>query len=759
MSETAQLQLVFPPSLSPRQRAVIHDLAGSAGVSHKSSGETGSRILRLGPDNGCILEVHPSEDIATNHFKDEELCSLLLQHFSIDAAAALSQSRPAGSRWRMDNNADPKHQPAGGAQPETSFTIDEFVEQMEPLLVMEREAEMAQQGEALTKLSPTAAMSRSLCNLRCTESSGGILGTLLRFVNNKGPSSGKEPLPLPAHKFGPHDIVAIRPSKSGASAGLPLAEGVVYRVHEASLVVTVDDCPDDGLDQPLRLEKLANTVTYDRLQETLQALGSVDSKHQLGSKLAQAVFGGRPLPTPPLPLPWKAFNAGLDESQKAAVTLALSSQLALIHGPPGTGKTTAVVEAVLQEVQRERRVLVCAPSNVAVDNIVERLVRQSPKAKVLRLGHPARLLPEVLSSSLEAHVLRSDNSKLARDCRKDMKTITTRLAKLGRKDYTERRALRSELKNLQKDERKRQQLAITEVVRGAQVVCTTLTGVLGRNLHGSNGHFDIVFVDEAAQALEVATWGALLKAPRGVLAGDHLQLPPTVISEVAARKGLGRTLFERLQAEGSGVRSAMLTTQYRMNESIMRWSSQEFYGGRLQAHDSVALHTLATLKESVTGEFPVVVLVDTAGCDMEEETDPDGASTLNREEARVVMAHAEALVAAGVPPAVIGIISPYNAQVALLRELRPRPTLDKVEIASVDGFQGREKEAIIISMVRSNPTGTVGFLSDSRRMNVAVTRARRHVAIFCDSETVSKDPFLQRLTSYCQENGDYELAQ
>lgn len=291
------------------------------------------------------------------------------------------------------------------------------------------------------------------------------------------------------------------------------------------------------------------------------------------------------------------------------------------------------------------------------------------------------------------------------------------------------------------------------------MLCCTLTGAASRDVERMA--FDLVVIDEAAQAIEPACWIPLLRARRAVLAGDHLQLPPTVMSEEAARKGLARTLFERLQEQfGGGAVGRMLTVQYRMHEGIMRWSSDELYGGRLTAHASVACHTLADLRPAMgdaAATLPVLLLIDTTGCDMPEKVEDEGDSKWNEGEAKVVISHVQRLVAAGVRPDEIGIITPYNAQVAVLRELRT-DALRAVEISSVDGFQGREKEAIVISTVRSNATREVGFLADHRRFNVAVTRARRHCAVVADAECIATNAFLKRLVDYFSEHGAYASA-
>ncbi|CAN1348917.1 DNA-binding protein SMUBP-2 [Linum perenne] len=355
-----------------------------------------------------------------------------------------------------------------------------------------------------------------------------------------------------------------------------------------------------------------------------------------------------------------------------------------------------------------------------------------------------------------SQVLRGDNSSLANDIRKEMKALNGKLLKT--KDKSTRREIQKELRMLTKEERKRQQLAVRDVIKTADVVLTTLTGSSTRKLDTTS--FDLVIIDEAAQALEIACWMPLLKGSRCILVGDHLQLPPTIQSVEAEKKGLGRTLFERLADLYGGEVTSMLTVQYRMHELIMNWSSKELYDSKIKAHPSVAAHALCDLEgvNKSSSTEPTLLLVDIAGCDMEEKKDEED-STLNEGEAKVAIAHAKRLVLSGVQASDIGIITPYAAQVILLKILRgSEDKLKEVEISTVDGFQGREKEAIIISMVRSNSKNEVGFLSDRRRMNVAVTRARRQCCLVCDSETVSSDGFLKRLVEYFEEHGEYLSA-
>lgn len=625
------------------------------------------------------------------------------------------------------------------------MSLQEFVSCMQPLIDLEKAAEISAESETSAK-----SLERRGCviaNLKCTDAQTGLMGkTLLEFQPNKGDV-------LPSHKFGTHDVVALKPNKADAGSA-SLGQGVVYRLKDSSITVAFDDIPEDGLNSPLRLEKLANEVTYRRMKDALIELSKAVQTGPCAN-LVPVLFGEKAPMRSKDAMKFSPFNKNLDDSQKEAISKALGSRdVFLLHGPPGTGKTTTIIEIILQEVKRGSKILACAASNIAVDNIVERLARY--RTKLVRLGHPARLLPQVLDSALDAQVLRADNSSLAGDIRKEMKVLNSKLLKA--KDRNTKRDIRKELKTLAKEERKRQQLAVTDVLKNADVVLTTLTGASSKKLNGIT--FDLVVIDEAAQALEVACWIALLKGPRCILAGDHLQLPPTIQSVEAEKKGMGKTLFERLtEAYGEEITS-MLTVQYRMHEHIMSWSSKELYNNKIKAHSSVAGHMLYDLEEVTKSSStePTIVLIDTTGCDMEEVKDEE-ESTMNEGEAAVSIAHAKLLVESGVNASDIGIITPYAAQVTCLKMMRNKDAkLKDLEISTVDGFQGREKEAIIISMVRSNSKKEVGFLSDHRRMNVAVTRARRQCCLVCDVETVSSDRFLKRLVEYFEENGEYLSA-
>jgi ATP-dependent RNA/DNA helicase IGHMBP2 len=312
------------------------------------------------------------------------------------------------------------------------------------------------------------------------------------------------------------------------------------------------------------------------------------------------------------------------------------------------------------------------------------------------------------------------------------------------------RQLRAELRQLE--------TAITRgLIDGAEVVLATNVGAADPLL--TERPFDLVVIDEAAQALEAACWIPLQRGRRAVLAGDHCQLPPTIHSDDAAQGGLAVTLFERLVTSPLGKRTTrMLTVQYRMHAAIMGWSAARFYGDQLTAADSVRSHLLTDLADVAATEWTSgpLFFVDTAGCGHDESEGDDDGSKSNAGEADLVVRIVTDLLAAGVPAAAIAVVTPYNAQVQLLR-LRLGGE-QGLEIGTVDGLQGREKEAVIVSLVRSNDAGDIGFLSELRRLNVALTRARRHLTIIGDSATIARDRDLRALVEYMQANARYRSA-
>ncbi|XP_033743821.1 DNA-binding protein SMUBP-2-like [Pecten maximus] len=634
--------------------------------------------------------------------------------------------------------------------------MEKFISKHLRLLEKERETEVEETRALTEKLPIKELQRRGVClpKLCIVGRRTGFYGRIVITFE-----MGRNQQELPSHNFTPGDIAGL--SQSSGDQAEDMGSGIVTRASKTSVCVAFDDNQDLFLlsdEGPYKLQKLANDVTYKRLKKALRDLQSLPPCP--ATQLVGVLFGERELTPPYIPKEITFINQNLDDSQREAVRFALSQpEVAVIHGPPGTGKTTTVVEVITQAVKLGMKVLTCAPSNIAVDNLVERLARN--KLKIVRLGHPARVLPHIQKYSLDAILANSEETKLVEDVRKDLDKAWSQMKRT--RDKGEKHTLRGEMKFLRKELAQREQAATKEILKRADVVLATLTSASpeGPLKFLDEKHFNLTVIDECSQAIEVACWIPLLRAPRCVLAGDHLQLPPTILSQEAAKDGLELTLMERIIDLYHTKVIRMLTTQYRMHQVIMQWSSDKLYHSKLTAHPTVAGHLLSDLEdvnaEEEEASLPLL-LIDTAGCDLPEMDTPEEISKGNEGEADIVSSHVDRLVTLGVKQQEIAVIAPYNLQVELLR-LRIWPKFPDVEIKSVDGFQGREKEAVIITLVRSNRRGEVGFLSEKRRINVAVTRARRHLAVICDSETVSHDEFLKSLVDYLSSHGEVQTAQ
>ena len=441
----------------------------------------------------------------------------------------------------------------------------------------------------------------------------------------------------------------------------------------------------------------------------------------------------------PVRLPW------LNPTQEAAVNRVLCARdVAIVHGPPGTGKTTTLVEAIYETLHREPQVLVCAQSNTAVDWISERLVDRG--LSVLRIGNPTRVDDKMLSFTYERRFESHPAYPELWAIRRELRALQSRAR---RPDYAGREALRNRLSRLRDRATALEVQINADLFDSAHVIASTLVGANHRLLHGRR--FGTLFIDEAAQALEAACWIAIRRADRVVLAGDHQQLPPTIKCPDAARGGLERTLMQRL-AQTKPEAVSLLRVQYRMNEAIMQFSSRRFYQGLLQADPSVRHRGILDLDTPIDW-------IDTTGLDFKEQFVGDTFGRINRDEADLLIRHLEAYVTrigtARIQDERIdfGIISPYRAQVQYLRSrLRQsavlRPIRDLLTANTVDGFQGQERDVIFISLVRANDQGQIGFLGDLRRMNVAITRARMKLVILGEAATLARHPFYADLLAY-----------
>ena len=453
----------------------------------------------------------------------------------------------------------------------------------------------------------------------------------------------------------------------------------------------------------------------------------------------------------PMTFPW------LNASQQRAVNKTLCCRdVMVVHGPPGTGKTTTLVEAVYETLRREPQVMVCAQSNAAVDWICGKLIDRG--VPVLRVGNPARVDDKVLSATYERQFEAHPDYPELWGVRKAIREVAAGRRRMSRADAS---ALSNRLHNLRRRAVELEVKIQVEIFESARVVASTLVGSDNAVLKGRR--FTTLYIDEAGQALEAACWIAIRKADRVIFAGDHCQLPPTVKSVEAERAGLSRSLMESVVDK---CRSAveLLTVQYRMNEAIMRFSSDWFYGGRLQAAEEVKCRGILDF------DSPVEWL-DTSEMDFSEKYVSATGGRVNPDEGEFMLDSLEAYIKRIGEKRVedenldFAVISPYKAQVSWLRRnAKKRNVLrrlkGKIAINTIDGFQGQERDVVFISLVRSNDDGKIGFLSDLRRMNVAMTRARMKLVIIGSAATLTRHPFYEKLfLSQKKENGVKKVSE
>lgn len=533
--------------------------------------------------------------------------------------------------------------------------------------------------------------------------------------------------------------------------------------NKIRLSLTIDELPDWCDDGKLGINILFDEASYKEMDIALTKVIGAEN-----NRLAQLRDVFYSLAKPTFKKEKEAISLEtLNESQNEAVRKILeANDIAIIHGPPGTGKTTTLVQAIILTLKSEKQVLVCSASNTAVDLLTEKLHRAG--VNVLRLGNPARISEEVLTNTLDAKVARHESFKDLKQYRKTAEEYFRMAGKykrtFGRSEREQRQLYYNEARKLLGDARILEDYILEDQFAKAQVIACT--PVVSANKMMRDRFFSTLFIDEAAQALEPMCWIPITRCNKVVFAGDHFQLPPTVKSKAAENEGLKETLFEHcMQIPGASI---MLDTQYRMHAHIMNFSNQKFYGNKLKAHYSVEKNLLShDAAEQLLNT--AVTFIDTAGCGYNEILNPESLSISNPEEAQLLLKHLKLLLKEYTltnttkTKISIGIISPYKEQVEHLTQLvaadeEINTYQFPITIKTVDGFQGQERDVIYISLVRCNEQKEIGFLSDIRRMNVALTRAKKRLVVIGDSATLANHKFYSDFLDYVDSIKSYQTA-
>lgn len=616
----------------------------------------------------------------------------------------------------------------------------EHFAKLQELIDLEREAEKAENLRELRKfpVSQREARGKTVTGLIVDGVEGGM-GGLTMITLSRAPK-GEELAPFHAMNAGDNVLLTLSPNNEFESV-----EGTLYKVDEYRVTVAMGRAaPEEDIRGHCQIDLLGSDATYQRMRKALVTVA--ESKRSRVSTLRE-IFLGEQVPerTKVPKILW--FNRALNEYQQNAVKASLAAQdVALVHGPPGTGKTTVLVEIIRQHVARGERVLATAPSNIAVDNILEKLIGTG--LRVTRLGHPARTLESLRHGNLAAQIEEDPAYEEVKELDAYRERMIHRKSRHGRGiaqlGHEERQLREREVGKLWRQARDLEAEIARHIVAGANVVLATHAGISKRYVKGD---FDLVVLDEASQASEPLSWVPLTIARKAIFAGDANQLPPTIYSKEAAEGGLATTLFDRLKDILPASAQTLLRVQYRMHEDIMRFPSQEFYEGKLIADESVAKHVASELPGAAPSDLTSrpVTYVDTAGAGFDEAWNEMLESRENKGEAELAVKLLYELLGSGLKAKDVAILTPYVAQAKLLKTMVREPGL---EIGSVDGFQGREKEAIILSLVRSSESGQIGFLSDMRRLNVAITRARRCLIVVGDSATVGRHPVYARFVAH-----------
>lgn len=646
------------------------------------------------------------------------------------------------------------------------------------LVELEREEEMRKHLDEIKNLNPKERESRgrAVLNMRGRDQGKGLGGKyIVKFVRVRGGH-------LPDTEISVGDQVMLS-KKNPMDPNNP--EATVIEKTNYSISVSFNSKPPGMVyGKGLRVDLYVNDITFQRMLKSIKYFENPDDKKQR----LQNILIGKLKPT---------FNEGsepvihnnrLNSSQVSAVKRSLEAEdLFLIHGPPGTGKTTTLIEVIEQHVDRGQKVLATGDSNVAVDNLVDFLT--SKNRNVVRAGHPARVTEILRQHTLDFLVENKEKYQRAQSLRAKANKLNEKqkyypcssgrwrrgltneavkdLASKGKgsrgippkkmKQIAKWIELQEQISAIIEKAKKLEDEAVDELIQKADVVCTT-NSTAGSELL-ENEDFDVVVIDEATQSTEPSCLISMSHGGKVILAGDHKQLPPTILNQEAKENGLEETLFERMiDVHGSHIKE-MLNIQYRMNIEIMRFPNTYFYSGGLKAADEVKDHKLESSSKNTSDDLiekicdfkQGITFVDTQG-NFSENTPKGSTSKENPKEAELVKNTVDRILTYGINPENVGVISPYDAQIELLKK---KINISGLEIKTVDGFQGREKDAIILSLVRSNDNRDIGFLKDLRRLNVSLTRARKKLIIIGDGNTLGINRIYNELMDYIAENGGY----
>lgn len=553
----------------------------------------------------------------------------------------------------------------------------------------------------------------------------------------------ERPVDRQRHQFQAGAPVSLFSAKEGNEE--ESIHGMIGYVDESRMKITfhLDELPDWVDEGKIGVNLLFDSKSYDEMFKALSEVINCE-KGRL-KDLREIILGCK---NPEFQNRMNVHSVMLNSSQNSALNDILNADdIALVHGPPGTGKTTTLVESIFEIAKDNKRIMVCAASNAAVDHLTKSLAARG--INVVRIGNLAKIDEDNSARTMDVLLAADRDFKKIKELKKRAVELRKMGGKykrsFGREEAEQRKLLFQEAKNIGKEARELEQYIVDKIIDSAQVIACTLIG--STNDYIRDRRFDVVFIDEAGQALEPACWVPILRAEKVVMAGDPYQLPPTVKSMEADRAGLSKTLLEKgiLRHE----RVSLLKTQYRMHRDIMAFSNEKFYNNQLEAHESVA-------NSHLEGHQSAVEFIDTAGCGYNEQEGEDGDSRANPEEAALIFRYIERELITVNAYQQIAVISPYRAQIGVLSEMFKSDS--RIVVNTIDSFQGQEREVVLISLVRSNETGEIGFLKDYRRLNVALTRAKKKLVVFGDSATLASDKFYSDFISFCEKMNAYRTG-